>query len=218
MSKKYNVIIFDWDGTIVNSTGLIVSAIKDAAICKGISFSDERKLYSVIGLSLDLAFRKLFDTLSNQEIIELQDLYKETYLKKANNISLFDGIDSGIKDLQRRGYSLAIATGMSRKGLDRALKQSGLNSFFPVTKTIDECFSKPHPQMIEEILDYYMISPDKALLVGDSTHDLKMAINSGIDSIGVTYGSEAPQELIKYKPKILANNTFEIFEWIMRNE
>ena len=218
MTRKYKLIIFDWDGTIVNSTGLIVSAIKEAAISKTININDEKKIYDIIGLGLDQAFSKLFANLSRHEIIELQHLYKEAYLKKVNSISLFDGISTGINDLHRRGYKLAIATGMSRRGLNRALKQSGLESFFAVTKTVDECFSKPHPQMIEEILEFYMVESHEAILVGDSSYDLEMAMNAGVDSIGVTYGSHASEELIQYKPKVLVDNAYEIFEWVMRNE
>ena len=169
MKKKYKVIIFDWDGTIVNSIGLIVRVIKEAALIKGIVLNDEKKYFSVIGLGLDQAFYRLFDFLSKQEIMELQKLYKELYLKNINEISLFDGIEFGLQDLYRRGYKLAIATGKSRSGLDIDLKQSGLQAFFSLTKTADECFSKPHPQMVNEILDFYIAGKDEALIIGDST-------------------------------------------------
>jgi phosphoglycolate phosphatase len=218
MSKKYKVIIFDWDGTIVNSTGLIVRAIKEAALIKGIPLSDEKKLFSVIGLGLDRAFHKLFNYLGEDEVIELQLLYKESYLKSINEVSLFDGIEFGIKDLRRRGYSLAIATGKSRRGLDMALQQSGLELLFGLTKTVDECFSKPHPQMVNEILDFYLARKDEALIIGDSSYDLEMGLNAGIDSLGVTFGSQRREELVKYKPKAIVDNAYEIFEWIMRNE
>jgi phosphoglycolate phosphatase len=218
MSKKYKVIIFDWDGTIVNSTGLIVRAIKEAALIKGIPLSDEKKLFSVIGLGLDRAFHKLFNYLGEDEFIELQLLYKESYLKSINEVSLFDGIEFGIKDLRRRGYSLAIATGKSRRGLDMALQQSGLELLFGLTKTVDECFSKPHPQMVNEILDFYLARKDEALIIGDSSYDLEMGLNAGIDSLGVTFGSQRREELVKYKPKAIVDNAYEIFEWIMRNE
>jgi len=218
MSKKYKVIIFDWDGTIVNSTGLIVRAIKEAALTKGITIDDERKIFSVIGLGLSQAFYKLFNYLSKQEIKELEGLYKDSYLKNINEVSLFDGIEFGIKDLHRRGYNLAIATGKSRRGLDIALSKSGLESLFEVTKTIDECFSKPHPQMVNEILDFYMVEKCEALIIGDSIYDLEMAINANIDSFGVTFGSHGREDLVKYKPKGMADNAYEIFEWIIRNE
>jgi len=218
MSKKYKVIIFDWDGTIVNSTGLIVRAIKEAALIKGITLTDEKKIFSVIGLGLDQAFYKLFDYLNKEELTELQGLYKNSYLKNINEVSLFDGIEVGIKDLRRRGYNLAIATGKSRRGLDIALNQSGLGSLFGITKTMDECFSKPHPQMANEILDFYIAEKNEALIVGDSIYDLEMAINAGIDSLAVTFGSHSREELVKYKPKGIADNAYEIFEWIIRNE
>jgi phosphoglycolate phosphatase len=218
MNKKYKVIIFDWDGTIVNSTGLIVRAIKEAALIKGIALSDEKKIYSVIGLGLNQAFDRLFNNLSKQEVIELQELYKDCYLNNINEVSMFDGIEFGIKDLHRRGYSLTIATGKSRRGLDMALKQSGLEPLFGLTKTMDECFSKPHPQMANEILDFYIAEKNEALIVGDSIYDLEMAINAGIDSLAVTFGSHSREELVKYKPKGIADNAYEIFEWIIRNE
>ena len=145
-------------------------------------------------------------------------LYKDSYFKIINEVSLFDGIEVGIKELRRRGYKLAIATGKSRRGLDIALKQSRLESLFGITKTMDECFSKPHPQMVNEILDFYIIEKSEALIIGDSTYDLEMAKNAGIDSIGVTFGCNSREELLKYKPKIIADNVYEIFDWIMRNE
>ncbi|MDC0422669.1 HAD-IA family hydrolase [Methylophilaceae bacterium] len=218
MSKKYKVIIFDWDGTIVNSTGLIVNAIKEAALIKGITLRDKKKLFSVIGLGLDQAFYKLFNNLSKQEIIELQGLYKKLYLNNINDVSLFDGIEFGIKDLHRRGYNLAIATGKSRRSLDIELKKSGLHSLFGLTKTVDECFSKPHPQMVNEILNFYIAEKNEALIIGDSIYDLEMAINANIDSFGVTFGSDNREELVKYKPKGIADNPYEVFEWILRNE
>ena len=218
MSKKYKVIIFDWDGTIVNSTGLIVRAIKEAASTKGIFLNDEKKIFSVIGLGLDQAFHKLFNYLSKDEVIDLQRRYREFYLKSINEVSLFDGIEFGIKDLHRRGYNLAIATGKSRRGLDEDLKQCGLKSLFGITKTMDECFSKPHPQMVEEILDFYIAQKNEAIIIGDSSYDLEMAINAGIDSFGVTFGSHSRKELVKYKPKGIADNAYEVFEWIIRNE
>ena len=218
MSIKYKVIIFDWDGTIVNSTGLIVNAIKEAALIKGITLSDEKKLFSVIGLGLDQAFYRLFSNISKQEIIELQALYKKLYLKNINDISLYDGIEFGIKDLYRKGYKLAIATSKSRRSLDIELKKSELHSLFGLTKTVDECFSKPHPQMVNEILDFYMAKKNEALIIGDSIYDLEMAINAGIDSFGVTFGADNREELVKYKPKGIANNAYEVFEWILRNE
>jgi phosphoglycolate phosphatase len=218
MSKKYKVIIFDWDGTIVNSTGLIVKAIKEAALIKGITLGDEKKIFSVIGLGLDQAFYKLFDYLTKEDLINLQGLYRDSYLKNINEVSLFDGIEFGIKDLHRRGYSLAIATGKSRRGLNLALRESGLEPLFRITKSVDECFSKPHPQMVNEILDFYSVAKDEALIIGDSSYDLEMALNAGIDSLGVTFGSQTRRELIEYKPKGFADNAYEIFEWIMRNE
>ncbi len=218
MSKKYKVIIFDWDGTIVNSTGLIVRAIKEAASTKGIFLNDEKKIFSVIGLGLDQAFHKLFNYLSKDEVIDLQRRYREFYLKSINEVSLFDGIEFGINNLFRSGYSLAIATGKSRRGLNIALKQSGLESLFGITKTVDECFSKPHPQMVNEILDFYLVKKDEALIIGDSSYDLEMAENAGIDSLGVTFGAQRIEELVKYKPKAMVNNAYEIFEWIMRGE
>lgn len=218
MRKKYKVIIFDWDGTIVNSIGVIVKAIKEAALIKGIILNDEKKYFSVIGLGLDEAFNTLFDSLPKQEIIELQELYKELYLKSINEIPIFDGIEFGVQDLYRRGYKLAIATGKSRSGLDMDLKQSGLTPFFSITKTPDECFSKPHPQMVNEILDFYIADKGEALIIGDSIYDLEMALNSGIDSLGVSFGSHNKKELLKFKPKAIVDNAYEIFEWIMRNE
>ncbi len=127
---------------------------------------------------------------------------------------MFDGVDVGIKMLFNQGFKLAVATGKSRRGLNNALNKTNLNAFFSFTRTMDECFSKPHPQMINEILENLFIEPERAIMVGDSIYDLEMARNASIDSIAVTYGSQTHDELNHYPTKALIDNPHDLFDWL----
>ena len=210
----YDLIIFDWDGTLSDSAGAIVRSIRLACEKRSIVTPSEGAMRSIIGLGLDEAFVKLFDTLSDNDRIHLQDSFREAYLTMVDNIVLFDGVVSGIKMLHHQGFKLAVATGKSRRGLDNALRKANLTDYFSVTKTMDECFSKPHPQMINEILDQLMIEKEKALMVGDSSFDLEMASNASIDSVAVAYGSQEPAELQNYHTRQIIHNPHDLFDWL----
>ena len=216
-NTKYDLIIFDWDGTIADSAGIIVESIKAVCLSKKITIPSDYEIRSIIGLGLNEALSKAFPNMNKDELQETEDLYREAYLKRVDQICLFDGIEIGIKSLASHGYHLAIATGKSRRGLTNALNKSNLKHFFKITKTMDECFSKPHPQMINEILDEFMIQPSRALMVGDSSYDLEMAINAKVDSIGVSYGAQIKSELDNYEPLILVDNAYELFAWLNKN-
>ncbi len=216
MKNNFDLIIFDWDGTIANSSGTIVSSFKEMCALSNIKTPTDYEINSIIGLGLDEAFAKLFPSIERGEINRLQSLFREAYLKKADEISIFDGIELGIKSLFAQGYLLAIATGKSRRGLNNALNKSNLNDLFSHTKTIDECFSKPHPQMILEILDSLMIKPERTLMVGDSGYDLQMAVNAKVSTLAVTYGSQVKDQLVGYNALDYMDSPYEVFEWIGR--
>jgi len=216
-NTKYDLIIFDWDGTIANSAGIIVESIKEVCASEKLSTPSDHEVRSIIGLGLNEAFNKIFPNIKEKELQNVQDLYRDAYLKRVDKICLFDGVEIGIKGLAFKGYHLAIATGKSRRGLNNALNKSSLSNFFKVTKTMDECFSKPHPQMINEILDAFMIEPNKALMIGDSSYDLEMATNAKIDAVGVSYGAQMHAQLVDYKPLTIVDNPYDLFEWLNKN-
>lgn len=214
---RYELIIFDWDGTLSNSAGVIVKSIEIACQKLKIPIPKKKNMRSIIGLGLDEAFLKLFEQLSDLERMELKDLFRRTYFLLIDEVVLFDGVETGIKMLYQQGFKLAIATGTSRKGLDNALRKTKMSKFFSETKTIDECFSKPHPQMINEILSKFFIDKEKALMVGDSGYDLQMASNAGIDSIAVSYGSQELNDLKIFNTKAILHNSHDLFDWIRLN-
>ena len=133
------------------------------------------------------------------------------------NPELFPGVDLGIKDLKRQGYILSIATGRGREGLNRDLIDANLKEQFLITKTVDECFSKPHPQMILDIISYTMIDPERALMIGDTSYDLQMAKNAGIPSLAVSYESKSLEQISKFNPLEIIENTYDLFDWIRVN-
>ena len=159
-NKKFDLLIFDWEGTLANT---------------------------------DLA------------------------QKDISHIELFAGVELGIKELKRQGYLLCIATGKGRKSLNQDLIDTNLKDYFLITKTVDECFSKPHPQMILEILNFTMVNPERALMIGDSSHDLEMANNSGISSLAVAYGPESLSRLREFNVLDIIKNPYDLFDWIRIN-
>jgi phosphoglycolate phosphatase len=137
--------------------------------------------------------------------------------KISQGAELFSGVELGIKDLKRQGYILSIATGKGLKSLNQDLISTNLKDYFLITKTVDECFSKPHPQMILEILNFTMVDPKKALMIGDSSYDLEMAKNAGISSLAVAYGSEALVQLKEFDTLDLIENPYDLFDWLRIN-
>jgi len=216
MKNNFDLIIFDWDGTLSNSAGLIINSIKEACATKGISIPSHQAISSVIGLELNKMFIQLFTDYNASDIDDLREIYTKIYRQNYNKIQLFEGVVLGINELKRQGYLLSIATGSSRRSLDRALLETSIKNCFSSTKTIDECFSKPHPQMILEILDSLMIEPERTLMVGDSGYDLQMAVNAKVSSLAVTYGSHVKDQLASYNALDYMDSPYEIFEWIGR--
>ena len=216
-NTNYDLIIFDWDGTIANSAGIIIESIKQVCASKQIPTPTDQTISSIIGLGLSEGFRKIFPYMNPAEQEKTEQLYREEYLKRVDDICLFDGVETGIKGLALQGYYLAVATGKSRRGLNNALNKSNLNKFFKITKTMDQCFSKPHPQMENEILDAFMVEPPRALMIGDSSYDLEMAKNAMIDSVGVSYGAQVESQLIEYNPLVIVDNPYDLFAWLNKN-
>jgi phosphoglycolate phosphatase len=145
------------------------------------------------------------------------DRYRHHYLSSDHELSLFDGVTEMIGELQASGFMLAVATGKSRLGLDRALKVSGLGSAFADSRCADECHSKPHPQMLEELTVAFGTRPDRTLMIGDTTHDLMMADNAGVPAVGVSYGAHPRQSLVELAPVTIVDSVSELREWLAKN-
>nr|WP_286171241.1 HAD-IA family hydrolase [Enhydrobacter sp. 8BJ] len=206
--KNKSLIIFDWDGTLMDSIGLIVDAMRHAANEHGLTVTDDATK-SIIGIALVDAFPMLFPN-DSDKYDDLLATYSEYYVKHCDNDKLFDGIKELIQDLHAQGKTLAIATGKKRKGLERVLPNSGIEAFFTTTKTADETAGKPNPLMLQAILSETGKTVEDAVFVGDSIHDIRMANAIQMDSIAVSYGCEKADVLAKENPTLIVDSVEQL--------
>ncbi|MCK9388475.1 MAG: HAD-IA family hydrolase [Sulfuritalea sp.] len=214
MGKRFELIVFDWDGTLMDSTGAIVASIKAAARDLGIPPPSDERASHIIGLGLIDALRHALPDLPTERYHDLAERYRHHYLSRDQDLLLFDGAVELIDELARAGYRLAVATGKSRKGLDRAFEVSGLGPRFHASRCADECQSKPHPQMLEELMAEFGVEPDATLMIGDTTHDLLMARNAGVAALGVAYGAHPRETLEAESPLYCAVDVAQLAAWL----
>jgi phosphoglycolate phosphatase len=217
MAKRFELIVFDWDGTLLDSAGAIVACIQAAAADIGIMPPSEERARHVIGLGLHEALRYALPELEPDRHPELADRYRHHYLSRDHELPLFHGVAALVADLAANGYLLAVATGKSRKGLDRAFATSGLRDYFHASRCADECHSKPHPQMLDELMAELGVSPGLTLMIGDTTHDLEMARNAGVGALAVSYGAHPRDVLEELSPLHCAASTAELAEWLRQH-
>ena len=211
--RNYRVIAFDWDGTLVDSTAIIATSLQRACADLGLCVPDDRAARHVIGLGLEDALRYVAPDLSVDRHPELALRYREHYLVRDPDIPLFPGALKLLRDLKLAGYSLAIATGKSRKGLDRALGQLGVLDLFDSTRCGDESPPKPHPDMLLCLAGHFGITPAQMLMIGDTTHDVQMARNAGAAVVAVTYGAHPTHQLAQ-TGVTLVHSVAELSAWI----
>lgn len=210
----YKALIFDWDGTLFDSTADIVNALQQAFADMSLPVPQREACRHVIGLSLPHAMRFLYPALPEAEYPQLVEHYRRHYLKRDQEIALFDGVVEALQRYREQGYFLAVATGKSRAGLDRALAVSGLGPLFDITRCADETFSKPHPEMLLQILDVLGLNASEALMVGDTSHDMQLARNAGTAAAAVTYGAHPRGELEVFAPVFIADTFREFDQWL----
>lgn len=217
MAKRFDLIIFDWDGTLMDSAALIVASVQAAARDMGLPEPPEARARHIIGLGLVDALRHALPDLPEERYFEVAERYRHHYLSRDHELVLFDGAAELVSALAAQEYLLAVATGKSRKGLERALTGSGLDAYFHATRCADDCHSKPHPQMIEELMDELDVAPEATLMIGDTTHDLMMARNAGVASLAVTYGAHPLAELAVVEPLYCADSVAALRAWLSAN-
>lgn len=204
-------MIFDWDGTIMDSISHIVSCIQHAAEVNGFRPPDEQSIKDIIGMSLPNAFETLFCADFAEHYENFRGSYKEKYhTNEEAKLPLFEDIESLLETLQERNKKLAVATGKGRPGLDKLMKDHNMERFFEFSCTSDEAQSKPSPDMLQQILDYFEISAVDAVMIGDSVHDLNMAKLAGMDRIGVSFGAHDKEKLAKYEPIAVIDSYSEL--------
>jgi phosphoglycolate phosphatase len=212
--RRYELVIFDWDGTIMDSTGLIASCIQAACREMGLAVPDEAAAKWVIGLGIAQSMERVAPGLDAARTREFADRYRGHFLARDHEAPLFGGIPGLLEELRGRGLRLAVATGKSRRGLGRALASSGLAPFFEATRCADEGFPKPHPDMVLRILDETGVEASRAVLVGDTTHDLELAANAGVDAVAVTYGAHGEALLRERAARHYAGSVEELRLWL----
>jgi len=215
--RRFDLIVFDWDGTLFDSTALIVRCMQSACRDIGVPVpSDERAAY-VIGLGLHDALQHAVPDLPAERYPELGQRYRHHYFARQHELVLFPGTLEMLKALKTRNHWLAVATGKSRRGLDEALQTVQLKGLFDGTRTADETASKPHPLMLQQLMREFGADAERTLMIGDTTHDLQLAANAGTASIGVSYGAHAPESFAEFAPLCVAHSTAQLHDWLDRH-
>ena len=215
MSKQFDLIVWDWDGTLADSTGMITQAIVSAAAQVGLPTLDPQAASNIIGLGLKESIHALFGDIPAEKSQALARQYTANYYAGESEIPLFAGAADTIKALNKRGFKLAVATGKGRRGLNLALEHCGLTNYFHETRTVDECFSKPHPQMLDELMDELVTTPERTLMIGDTSYDLQMASNAGVPAVAVTYGAQSRDKLLGYNSTAMFNQFKDLSAWLL---
>ncbi len=214
MNRDFDLIVFDWDGTLMDSTAIIARSIQAAADDLGVPVPDLERANHVIGLGLREAIAHAVPELPVARIADFSDRYRHHYLQAEETLLVFDGVRELLADLHATGLPLAIATGKSRRGLIRSLAATELTAYFCATRCADQTDPKPCPAMLLEIADELQIVPARALMIGDTTHDLEMARAAGTQSIGVSWGAHPRSQLLACAPLAVVDTVAELRAWI----
>lgn len=210
-NARVSLVVFDWDGTVMDSIGRIVSSMQSAARLTKLAVPSDHAVKQIIGLSLDPAFDILFSNLTAIKRQQLFEHYRDQYLTHDTTPTpLFDGVETVLKQLKDNNIKLAVATGKARKGLQRMFDETGLASYFDFSRCADEAQSKPDPDMLKQILAKLAIPAEQAVMVGDTSHDMKMAQAIAMPRIGVTHGVHDAEVLNQYQPKAIIDSIPEL--------
>lgn len=215
--RRFDLIAFDWDGTLFDSTQIITRCIQAAVRDVGGAVPTDQAASYVIGMSLGAALAHAAPDVPKEKYPELGARYRHHYLAHQNDIALFDGVLDLLHELKARQHWLAVATGKSRRGLDEALHAVELKGLFDASRTADETQGKPHPLMLQELMAEFSVPPARTLMIGDTTHDLQMALNAGCPSIGVSYGAHEHDAFAQLQPAFIAHSVRELHDWLLDN-
>ena len=213
---RYELIIFDWDGTLMDSVPKIVSCMQAAAADAEWGELEVSAIEDIIGLGLPEAIAKLCPGIEPEQAERLRQRYSHHFVHgDTTPMPFFDGVEAQLARLRGRPQQrLAVATGKSRRGLDRVFNETGSGGLFHTSRTADETRSKPHPQMLLEILAELQVPAERAVMVGDTEYDLEMARAIGMDRVGVTYGVHTPARLAASQPVWVAEDVPSLFDWL----
>jgi phosphoglycolate phosphatase len=215
--RRFDLIAFDWDGTLFDSTAIIVRSIQAAVRDVGGEVPTDEAASYVIGLGLTQALAHAAPDVPPEKYPELGNRYRFHYLQHQDDLSLFAGVLPLLGELRECGHLLAVATGKSRRGLDEALYSADLRGVFDGSRTADQTAGKPHPLMLQELMADFDVAPDRLLMVGDTTHDLQMALNAGCSSVAVSYGAHEPSAFAELNPLHVAHSVSDLHHWLLNN-
>lgn len=215
--KKYRCIIFDWDGTIMDSAKKISECIRSAAVDLDLPVPSDAKARNIIGLSLIDSMQVLFGDIGDDKTNQIVERYKHHFLHQNETAQpLFAGIVDGLERLSQAGAFLSVATGKARAGLNRVLEAEAMHDFFIYTRCGDESRTKPHPQMLLDTLEFVALEPHDCLMVGDTEYDMNMAVNAGIDALGVSYGVHTEERLFNSGAMHVVKDVPSLMDWLLQ--
>jgi phosphoglycolate phosphatase len=217
MARQFQLLVFDWDGTVIDSAGLIVTSIQRACADLNLPIPSARDSSYVIGLGMKDSMQHLLPKLNERDYPPFMERYRHHFLGRDHEAPLFDGMQNLLDELEQAGHWLAVATGKNRVGLERSLEQTGIGKHFHTTRCADESFSKPNPAMLFEVMDSLGIAKENTLMIGDTSHDLLMAKNAGVAAVAVSYGAHEVEELLALNPLACLDSVASLRSWLMQN-
>lgn len=217
MPKRFELLVFDWDGTLMDSAPAIIASIQASCADLGLPVPARERAAHVIGLGLKDALSYAVPELPPGDYGKLAERYRYHYLARDPDIELFPGMREMLASLKQRGYLLAVATGKSRVGLDRVLDATQLKPYFDSSRCADETHSKPHPAMLQELMQELLIEPEATLMIGDTAHDLQMAVSAGVPALAVSYGAHPRDSLTVFNPLACIDTPQELAPWLEKN-
>jgi phosphoglycolate phosphatase len=217
LPKRFELIVFDWDGTLMDSAGAIVASLQGACSDLGLPVPSEEGARYVIGLGLRDAMAHILPGVEPSVYPTISERYRDHFLRHDPDTTLFAGAAELVASLHELGFLLAVATGKGRRGLERSLAATGLKRYFHATRCADEGFSKPHPGMLEALMEELGVVPAKTLMIGDTTHDMEMARAASVASLGVAYGAHEKAALLDYAPLACVENFAGLRRWLLEH-
>jgi phosphoglycolate phosphatase len=212
------LLIFDWDGTLSNSASKIIACVQKAAETTGFPVLEDDVIRNIIGLGLPEAMQRLYPLLSDNEREQIRQGYVDHFLSSDQTPSpFFDGVIEGLQNLKSAGFTMAVATGKSRRGLDRVLKDTGMQACFDGSRCADETASKPHPLMLHELLAEFTVPPERAIMIGDTEYDMDMAQRASVPRVAVSYGAHHIDRLVTYDPVLRVDQFTDFVTWALQS-
>jgi len=217
MPKQFELLVFDWDGTLMDSAAAIIASIQLSCSDLGLPVPERERAAHVIGLGLKDALSYAVPELPPSDYGKLAERYRHHYLARDPDIELFPGMREMLVALKESGHVLAVATGKSRAGLERVLEATQLKPYFDSSRCADETHSKPHPAMLQELMQELLIAPGATLMIGDTAHDLQMAVSAGVAALAVSYGAHPRDKLTVFNPLACVDAPQDLAPWLRKN-